>query len=584
MACQVRTPFLYVVASIAFCLVFYHHYPRDAIASFSSLQLSTSTSTSTYAITDALTTTFIAVSPAPAPSYAIRENLPPPLKYAIIDNLTAVHFENSPPPLPPSPISTTSILLPGWEVFVIVPRGKNSSDPNGDFCVFDNNEVSPTKYFGRLPFPDRATFICPLPLHARRRLPFKQPVLTKSPMHPPETNGFSWPLLLQWSHLVYDSLTTNDDLVLFVKGVNIHQGTNRKPSELRCVFGDDASNGVRTAVTTSMQEVFRCPRPEQTAVPQAEPIKVSLEIVTENKVVPSVAYYTPPRRLESKKGKSLLCANTMVYNVAKFLREWVIYHSKIGVEKFLLYDNGSDDDLQQVVEELVKEGFDISTYFWAWPKTQEAGFSHAAIYAKEVCTWIIYIDVDEFVYTPSWANLSKPSTSLLQSLLARNSSRFGQISINCREFGPSEQRVHPVMGVTQGYHCRRRHHNRHKSIVLLDAIDDSLLNVVHHFKLRRGYKTKRFISDHIVVNHYKYQAWPEFRAKFRRRVSAYVLDWTQKLNPKSHDRAPGLGFSAVEPDGWPQKFCEVHDHGLKNLARKWFGLETGSGYKMAWQR
>ncbi|KAL0322832.1 UNVERIFIED_CONTAM: Glycosyltransferase family 92 protein RCOM [Sesamum angustifolium] len=392
------------------------------------LQLSTSTSTPTYAITDTLTTTSIAVSPAPAsaPSYAIRENLPAPPKYAIIDNLTAVHFENSPPPLPPSPISTTSILLPGWEVFVIVPRGKNSSDPNGDFCVFDNNEVSPTKYFGRLPFPDRATFICPLPLHARRRLPFKQPVLTKSPMHPPETNGYSWPLLLQWSHMVYDSLTTNDDVVLFVKGVNIHQGTNRKPSELRCVFGDDASNGVRTAVTTSMQEVFCCPRPEQIAVPQAEPIKVSLEIVTENKVVPSVAYYTPPRR--------------------------------------------------------------------------------------------------------------------------------------------------------------RRHHNRHKSIVLLDAIDDSLLNVVHHFKLRRGYKTKRFISDHIVVNHYKYQAWPEFRAKFRRRVSAYVLDWTHKLNPKSHDRAPGLGFSAVEPDGWPQKFCEVHDHGLKNLARKWFGLETGSGYKMAWQR
>ncbi|KAL0432786.1 UNVERIFIED_CONTAM: Glycosyltransferase family 92 protein [Sesamum latifolium] len=592
MACQVRTPFLYVVASIAFCLVFYHHYLRHAISSFSSLQLSPSaisTSTSDYAIGDTLTTASIGVAPVPAPvpSYAITESLPAaaPPEYAIIDNLTAVHFVNSSPPsLPPSPISTTSILLPGWEVFVIVPRGKNPSDPNGDFCVFDNNEVSPAKYFGRLPFPDRATFICPLPLHARRRLPFKQPVLTKSPMHPPETNGFSWPLLLQWSHLVYDSLTTNHDVVLFVKGVNIHQGTNRKPRELRCVFGDDASNGVRTAVTTSMQEVFRCPRPEQTVGGEAEPIKVSVEIVTENKVVPSVAYYTPPRRLESKKGKSLLCANTMVYNVAKFLREWVIYHSKIGVEKFLLYDNGSDDDLQQVVEELVNEGFDISTYFWAWPKTQEAGFSHAAIYAKEVCTWIIYMDVDEFVYTPSWANLPKPSTSLLQSLLARNSSKLGQISIKCREFGPSEQRVHPVMGVTQGYHCRRRHHNRHKSIVRLDAIDDSLLNVVHHFRLRRGYKTKKFVSDHIVVNHYKYQAWPEFREKFRRRVSAYVLDWTQKLNPKSHDRAPGLGFSAVEPEGWPQKFCEVHDHGLRDLARKWFGMKSESGYKMAWQR
>ncbi|KAJ6953305.1 hypothetical protein NC652_005108 [Populus alba x Populus x berolinensis] len=71
-------------------------------------------------------------------------------------------------------------------------------------------------------------------------------------------------------------------------------------------------------------------------------------------------------------------ACAMVFDVAKFLREWVVYHSKIGVEKFVLYDNDSDDDLMKVIKELNQEGYSIERSFRIWPKTQEAGrFSHA---------------------------------------------------------------------------------------------------------------------------------------------------------------------------------------------------------------
>ncbi|KAL3617733.1 hypothetical protein CASFOL_038054 [Castilleja foliolosa] len=43
---------------------------------------------------------------------------------------------------------------------------------------------------------------------------------------------------------------------------------------------------------------------------------------------------------------------------------------------------GDEPYLGKAVDELVKEGFDISTYTWRWPKTQESGFSHSAIYAQ----------------------------------------------------------------------------------------------------------------------------------------------------------------------------------------------------------
>ncbi|KAJ8539602.1 hypothetical protein K7X08_013854 [Anisodus acutangulus] len=367
--------------------------------------------------------------------------------------------------------------------------------------------------------------------------------------------------MLRWTFLVYVSLTTDNDVVLFVKGLNNRQGINREPNEFNCIFGYDEGNMViRTNVTSSMQEVFRCNRPDPTLFGK-ERVMVSIEVVLPTRVVvPSVAYYNVMRKLENneKTERARLCACTMVYNVGKFLKEWVLYHSRIGVEKFVLYDNASDDDLGRVVDELVQEGYDVKTYFWLWPKTQEAGFSHSAIYAKDSCAWMMYIDVDEFVYSPLWTNVSRPSKTLLHSLLPNpknledpsiDTRQVAEISIPCYEFGPSNRRFHPITGVTQGYNCRRKMLNRHKSIVLLDAVDHSLLNVIHHFILKQGYKSKKVNVHDMAVNHYKFQAWPEFKAKFRRRVSAYVIDWTKELNPHSNDRTPGLGFSPVEPKG-----------------------------------
>lgn len=550
---SVRTAFLYAVVLIFFfASLYHHHHIRDAVYVFSSA----------------------------AATNAARLNL-------IVAAKTPAHRRSSLLP------STTAVLIHDWEVLVIFsPEAPPPPNLDGYSCLFNTNEVSPARFSGVLPFPDRVTFTCLLPPRSRRRLPFMQPVLLRSPEKPPEIAPLP-PLLPLWSNLVYDSLTTDDDVVLFVKGIHTRQGYNRKPSEFRCVFGE--GDGVRTAVTSSKQEVFRCGRPMVTAVNavggETELVKVSLEIVAENRVVPSVAYYTPPRKLAAEGGKALLCATTMVYDVAKFLREWVLYHSKIGVERFLLYDNESDDDLGRVVGDLVAEGFDVQIYLWRWPKTQEAGFSHSVLYARDVCTWMMYLDVDEFIYSPSWLNLSDSSTSLLHSRLtpARsnynyNSSKLGQISVNCREFGPSDQKVHPPTGVINGYDCRRRFENRHKSLVKLDAVDEGLVNAVHHFFLKKGYRSKKLNTTVMVVNHYKYQAWPEFKAKFRRRVSAYVLDWTQKTNPKSNDRTPGLGFSPVEPAGWPEKFCEVRDEKLKDLVVRWFGIESEFGIKMTWER
>ncbi|KAL5847998.1 hypothetical protein ACOSQ3_011522 [Xanthoceras sorbifolium] len=504
---------------------------------------------------------------------------------------------------------TVSVLMPAWEVLVIVSpeaptllKASVGGDGGGRiYCLFSNNRTSEARFAGVLPFTDRTAFKCEMPMSTRRRQPFFQPVLIENPAvvsSSVQESPAKKAELIRFNHLVYESLSTANDVVLFVKGVNNRQGINWPPDQFRCVFDLETSgkkHTVKTAVTSSVQEVFRCPHPDLTAFGPSTTnpnIKVSLEIVTEKRAVPSVAYYftTSPattRMIANQEPKKLLCACTMVYNVAKYLREWVTYYSKIGVERFILYDNDSDDNLTEVVNDLNRDGFNVTTLLWLWPKTQEAGFSHNAVFSNDTCRWMMYLDVDEFVFAPSWIDAPQPSHRMLRSLFfhkSPSSAVVGQVSFRCNDFGPSDQENHPSEGVTQGYTCHRWvAQQRHKSIVLLDAVDDSLVNVVHHFGLKKGYRWKHLGVESAVVNHYKYQAWSEFKAKFRRRVSAYVVDWTESVNPKSKDRTPGLGFEPIEPKGWSKMFCDIRDHRLKSLTKKWFATGNGTKSKMVWQ-
>jgi hypothetical protein len=259
----------------------------------------------------------------------------------------------------------------------------------------------------------------------------------------------------------------------------------------------------------------------------------------------------------------------MVRDVSKFLREWVLYHAALGVDQFFLYDNGSEDNLADQVARLRSAGIGISAVAWPWTKTQEAGLSHCAAVHQTSCQWMAFIDVDEFIFSPNWEDSENPSRSMLQAILSVDP-QIGQIYLPCFDFGPSGQTAHPQEGVSQGYTCRLKSIQRHKSLVRLDAVGHSLQNSVHHFALKSGFST--MWTKLARINHYKFQAWSEFKLKFRRRVSTYVADWKDPVNLQSNDRAPGLGVDAIEPAGWADRFCEVKDTIMQELTAKWFGI------------
>lgn len=141
---------------------------------------------------------------------------------------------------------------------------------------------------------------------------------------------------------------------------------------------------VEIAATLSAQEIFRCKQPEKRLRPALVGAKVTLTTIRKSKrfQLPLIAYdylddIFPILQKDSRKLQ--LCVCTMVFNGAKFLKEWIVYHSHLGVEKFIIYDNINDDNLEEIVESMAASGYNGWRHPWPSNKTEEAGFAHCAL-------------------------------------------------------------------------------------------------------------------------------------------------------------------------------------------------------------
>nr|XP_051211418.1 glycosyltransferase family 92 protein At1g27200-like [Lolium perenne] len=464
-----------------------------------------------------------------------------------------------------------AVLLPDSEVLILADEHVDDA-----ICAFQGGASSPARALGTLPGPGRHAYLCAMPETEQSIQPLQAPLLlSSSSADSPAAAPADFPVrpMLNWSNrLVFDSTVLDGgDVLVFAKGVIRRQWANTANPPVQCVYrGHDDGVSVSLPAITVAQQVARCPPPPALLTSSNTQLRVTLSFTGEEPI-PSLAIYRPQKSdlaAVAPPTRSTICACTMVRNVSKFLREWVLYHDTLGVDQFFLYDNGSEDNLAGKVADLRSTGVNISTVAWPWTKTQEAGLSHCAAVHQASCQWMAFVDVDEFIFSPDWKNLESPSKSMLEALVSVDP-QIGQIYLPCFDFGPSGQTAHPQDGVCQGYTCRLKTQQRHKSLVRLDAVEPSLQNSVHHFSIKAGFTN--MWTKLARINHYKYQAWTEFKLKFKRRVSAYVADWTDPVNLKSSDRAPGLGVEAVEPPGWADKFCEVKDTLMQELSVRWFG-------------
>lgn len=100
-----------------------------------------------------------------------------------------------------------------------------------------------------------------------------------------------------------------------------------------------------------------------------------------------------------------ICA--IFQNEAPYMKEWIDYHLKVGVEHFFLYNNNSADNYMEILKPYIGKNI-VELIIWPSDVTenechhyafevQTGAYIDGIVRAKENTKWLALIDLDEFI-------------------------------------------------------------------------------------------------------------------------------------------------------------------------------------------
>lgn len=123
-----------------------------------------------------------------------------------------------------------------------------------------------------------------------------------------------------------------------------------------------------------------------------------------------------------------ICA--ILRNEARYLREWISFHSLQGVSQFRLYDNASSDRSRAVLRSA--QNCNLTVIDWSYldegfDDLQRRAYLHGALNLAGIVDFVAFIDADEFLFARS--NRGLPEA------LGGFDAGVGAVAVNQRIFG-----------------------------------------------------------------------------------------------------------------------------------------------------
>jgi hypothetical protein len=168
--------------------------------------------------------------------------------------------------------------------------------------------------------------------------------------------------------------------------------------------------------------------------------------------------------------KSYLSVCCIYKDHAAYLREWIEFHRLVGVDRFFLYDNESVDDHREVLAPYVDRGI-VELNDWPSPvsvaKQNHWGlrpaFDDCLARHREDSRWIAFLDVDEFLFSPTGRTLP----DVLQGF-----EQFPGVEVSRLDFGPSGHETKPPGLVIESYLRRRAYTSPEADVEHVKSIVD----------------------------------------------------------------------------------------------------------------
>jgi Glycosyltransferase family 92 len=218
--------------------------------------------------------------------------------------------------------------------------------------------------------------------------------------------------------------------------------------------------------------------------------------------------------------KPYLSAAAIYFEETPYLREWIVFHRIVGVEKFFLYDNGNTDDHLDALAPFLEDG---SVVLHEWPERpgQMTAYEHCLEAHRHDSRWIAFLDLDEFLFSPTF----KPLPEILVDY-----EKHPAVVASWVMFGTSGHRT-PAPGLVTETHDRRKELpplEQVKSIV--DPTRAGRALSPHAFTYTNGFAVNEnyfaidrppwgkapFSVERLRVNHYSQRSEEEYVRKLAR--------------------------------------------------------------------
>ncbi len=268
-----------------------------------------------------------------------------------------------------------------------------------------------------------------------------------------------------------------------------------------------------------------------------------------------------PNPIRSKPSR-YLCVASIFRNEAPYLAEWLEFHLLVGIEHFYLYDNGSTDNPDAILDPYVEQGL-VTVIPWATstdlatPKV--LAYAHVIANFGSVWHWMAFIDIDEFLLPVQGEDL-RPLLKRYEDLPA--------VAIPWIMFGHSGHSRQPAGLVIENYTQRApfpppiAHKTLFKWKAIANPSEVAAVHGAHDFEYRDGYigggfdeqrvpldQQSRYASDRTAdilrVNHYATKSKDEFAARMS---SSVILESESVTRARRQRFADGIEASTVYDD------------------------------------
>ncbi len=211
-------------------------------------------------------------------------------------------------------------------------------------------------------------------------------------------------------------------------------------------------------------------------------------------------------------------------NEAPYLKEWIDYHLLIGVDKFYLYNNESQDDYLQILKPYIDRNV-VELKDIKGKARQLDAYNDCLNEHKNDCQFLAAIDCDEFIF-----NKDGNAISLIRKFLCEHK-KAGALVLNWSIFGSSGQKNKENGLVIERFNWRAENsfvkNNHVKSIVNPRRV--AVFKNPHSALYLIGYKAlnlsgekvegpfnENHANDAIRINHYFTKSREEYLAKAKR--------------------------------------------------------------------